>query len=421
MKISILTTELIANGGAARQVLMLAQRLEALGHRATVYAMEYCSENCYPEVARNLDIRAVERVSVQEVRRRSRERHHNILRGVNRHLVASRALARIVHEPCDILNPHVRAATHSAVLSKRQTRTPVVWMCEDARNWEQHGYRPYYTAPVQFVFDRVMGLLEKPVVREIDRVVTLDHRVKAIIERYYQRPAEVVRSGVDSISFCKREKARDGIRVRHGIARNDFLLLWLGIVEPHRRLEDVIEALRLLHLRGAGQVKCLIAGSGTIAPEYVQNLHRIAADYRLAGSVRFHLVSIPEREIADYYSAADALVYMAENQCWGLGVFEAIACNLPVIVSRSCGAHEVLLHGETAMLVDPRRPESLARAVTDLIANPSLAEKLSKNARMHVLSRFTWEAYARDMLRIFNRVLSDAAQTVTPLRREAFA
>lgn len=421
MRVAILTTELIANGGAARQALMLAQWLETLGHHATIYATEHCPENCYPEVGRTLDIRAVGRISLEEARRRRHERHHNIVRGANRHLLACRALARLVDEPCDVLNPHVRGATRAAVLCKQRTGTPVVWMCEDARNWEQRGYRPYYSVPVQFVFDRVMGLLEKPVVREIDCVVTLDQRVKTIIERYYQRPAEVVHSGVDSISFQKHGKARDEIRVRHGIARNDFLLLWLGILEPHRRLEEVIEALHLLHLRGAGQVKFLIAGSDGIAPSYVQKLHQLASSYRLAGSVRFHLEAIPESEMADYYSAADALVYMAENQCWGLGIFEALACELPVIVSRACGAHEVLEHRETAMLVEPRRPENLARAVSDLIQNPDLAEKLSREARTRVLARFTWDTYARNMLRIFERVLADAEERVSPAHREVFA
>jgi glycosyltransferase involved in cell wall biosynthesis len=420
MRVAILTTELIANGGAARQALMLAQRLNALGHRATLYATEHCPENCYPEIARSIDIRAVERVSVDDVQRRRGARHHSLLHGAQRHLLASHQLARLVDEPCDILNPHVRGATRAAVLCKRSAGVPVVWMCEDARNWEERGYRPYYSAPVQFVFDRLMAQLEKPVVGEIDRVVTLDHRVKNIMERYYGRPAEVVRSGVDAASFERREEARDNIRVRHGIARNDFLLLWLGILEPHRRLEDAIEALRLVHLRATGPVRLLIAGSGAAAPVYVRKLQELAARYRLTGSVRFHLATVPESEMSDYYSAADALVYLAENQCWGLSIFEALACELPVIVSRSCGAHEVLEHRQTAMLVAPRHPEEIARAVAELVETPGLAEKLAREARARVLAQITWEAYARNLVRVFEQVLHDQHEGVAA-PREAFA
>lgn len=421
MKVAILTTELIANGGAARQALMLAQWLEALGHRATMYAMEYCRENCYPEIARSIDIRAVEQISLPDVQKRRRERHHNLVRGARRHLLASHRLARLVDEPCDILNPHVRGATRAAVVCKRRMGVPVVWMCEDARNWEEPGYRPYYSAPVQFLFDRVMAQIEKPVVREIDRVVVLDHRVKKIIERYYARPADVVRSGVDAIAFRKREGARDEIRGRHGIAADDFVLLWLGILELHRRLEDGIEALRLLKLRMAVPIRLLIAGSGEAAPAYVRKLQELVVRYGLADSVRFHLAAVPESEMADYYSAADALVYLAENQCWGLGVFEALACDLPVIVSRSCGAHEVLEHHRTAMLVDPRRPEELARAVSDLAETPGLADKLAREARARVLERITWEAYARNLLQVFKQVLRDGHERVAPSQREVFA
>ena len=421
MRVAILTTELIANGGAARQALMLAQWLEALGHRATVYATEHCAENCYPEISRSIDVRAVKRVSVADVQQRSHKRHHSLTRGAKRHLLASHRLARLVDEPYDILNPHVRGATRAAVLCKRSAGVPVVWMCEDARNWEEPGYRPYYSSPVQYVFDSLMSQLEKPVVREIDRVVTLDHRVKDIIERFYGRPAEVVRSGVDTDSFKRRVEARDEIRVRHGIARNDFLLLWLGIIEPHRRLEDAIEALRLLHLRAPSPVRLLIAGSAAVAPGYVRKLLDLAERYRLYSSVRFHLAAIPESEMADYYSAADALVYLAENQCWGLGIFEALACDLPVIVSRSCGAHEVLEHRQTAMLVERRHPEEIARAVAELVETPGLAEKLAREARARVLGRITWEAYARNLLRVFEQVLEGQHARVVPAGHEVFA
>ncbi|HUJ32847.1 MAG TPA: glycosyltransferase family 4 protein [Candidatus Acidoferrum sp.] len=421
MKIGILTTELIANGGAARQALMLTQWLEAFGHRATVYAIEYCPENCYPEIARSVDIRAVERVSLADVRKRTRERHHNLLRGAKRHLLASRRLARLVDESCDILNPHVRGATRAAVLCKRRTGVPVVWMCEDARNWEEPGYRPYYSKPVQFLFDRVMAQAERPVVREIDRVVTLDHRVKTIIERYYGRPAEVVRSGVDAASFQRQPDARGKIRARHGIAATDVLLLWLGILEPHRRLEDAIEALRLLHLGGETQFCLLIAGSAAIAPGYARRLQKLVERYQLSCAVQFHLEAVPESEMADYYSAADGLVYLAENQCWGLGVFEALACDLPVIVSRSCGAHEVLEHRRTALLVSPRSPEELARAFADLARMPGCGRSLASEARVRVLEQITWEAYARNLLRVFEGVLCSQREAAAHAHREAFA
>ncbi|HKV05090.1 MAG TPA: glycosyltransferase family 4 protein [Candidatus Acidoferrales bacterium] len=421
MRVAILITDLIANGGAPRQAMLLARWLRAFGHDATLYAVRYCPENCFPEIAASLDIRAVRRLSLAEVLRRNQGRHHGIASGAKRHFWESRLLANLVREPCDILNPHVRGATRAATMRKRRTGAPVVWMCDDARNWEAPGYRPYYAPPVQWLFDHVMARLEKPVVRQIDRIVTLDHRVKRILEGYYGRPADVVRSGLDSVWFRARPEARQDIRARYGFEPGDFLLLWLGIIEPHRRLEDAVEALGLLQRRGRADVRLLIAGNPAFAPQYVRKLQELVDRNQLGNFVRFHLSAVPENEMADYYSAADALVYLAENQCWGLGVFEALACGLPVIVSRACGAHEVLEDRRTAMLVSPRNSGEFVEAVAELAGAPEFRRMLVTQARERVLNQITWEAYARNMLREFEHVLGERSASIAAGRREAFA
>jgi glycosyltransferase involved in cell wall biosynthesis len=421
MKVAILLTELTTPGGAPRQAMLLCQWLQTLGQEATIYAVRYCRENCYPEIGATLDVRAVERLSLEEVRNRRPQRHHGLLRGMKRHFWESHQLANLIEEPCDILNPHVRGATRAAVACKRRTGAPVVWMCDDARNWEEAGYREYYMPPVQWAFDRWMARIEKPVVWQIDRTIALDTRVKKILEGFYGCAVEVIRSGLDACAFQERPEAREGIRARLGIKTSDFLLLWLGIIEPHRRLEDAIEAVRLLRLQGRNEIHLLIAGAATFAAEYVRSLKELAERYKLQDCVHFHLAPIPENEMAETYSSADALVYLAENQCWGLGVFEAMACNLPVIVSRACGAQEVLTHEVTAMICAPRDPADLARQVLELRETPGLRERLVQEARVRVMQQITWEVYARNMLRSFEQVLVEHKRETTAGHREVFA
>jgi glycosyltransferase involved in cell wall biosynthesis len=421
MKVAILLTDMITSGGAPRQAMLLAQWLEKLGHEATIYANRYCPEICFPEIGGSLDIRAVVRLSPADVARWNRGRHHGLASGAKRHLWESSRLADLVREPYDILNPHVRGATRAAVQCKRRTGAPVVWMCDDARNWESPGYRPYYWLPVQWCFDGLMSRLEKPVVRKIDQIIALDHRVQRILQSYYGRPADVIRSGLDAVEFRPHPEAREALRARHRIGVNDFLLLWLGIIEPHRRLEDALEAMRLLRLHGRDDVRLLIAGTAEFSPGYVRKLQQIVGRYQLGDLVRFHLSRVPEVEMANYYSAADSLVYLAENKCWGLGIFEAMACDLPPIVSRACGAYEVLEDRRTAMLVTPRNPAELASTIVELADTPGLAAKLTSAARTHVLSQITWEAYARNMLLAFERVLGETAADARAARREVFA
>lgn len=421
MKVAILLTEMITSGGAPRQAMLLAQWLQKSGHEATIYSNRYCPEICFPEIGAPLDIRAVVRLSSGDVEQRNRGRHHGLASGAKRHLWESSQLADLVREPYDILNPHVRGATRAAVECKRRTGTPVVWMCDDARNWESPGYRSYYWPPVQWCFDRLMSRLEKPVVRDINRIIALDHRVQGILESYYSRPTDVIRSGLDAVEFHPRPEAREAIRARHAIGVNNFLLLWLGIIEPHRRLEDALESMRLLRLHGRVDLCLLIAGTPEFSPRYVRKLQQIVERYQLGDQVRFHLSRVAENEMADYYSAADSLVYLAENQCWGLGIFEAMACNLPVIVSRACGAHEVLEDRRTAMLVAPRDSAELASTIAELADTPGLGAKLATEARTRALSQITWETYAKNMLLAFERVLGETATLAPAAHREVFA
>jgi len=425
MKAAILLNELTARGGAPRQALELARALENFGHRATVYAARYCAETCYPEIAKSLDVRALERPSPRELEARGPRRHHNLAEGARRHFLESRALARMVErDRPDILNAHVRGSTRAAVACKRQTGAPVVWMCDDARHWEEPGYRAYYAPPVQWLFDRVMARAERPVVREIDRIIALDTRVAGILGKYYGRPVEVIRSGLDSAAFEPRPGARAAIRARHGFAEDDFVLLWLGILEPHRRLEDAIAAVSRAGRAGCRNVRFLIAGKASFALEYTQKLVALAAREGSAGAVQFYDDAVPESEMADYYSSADALVYLAENQCWGLGVFEAIACGLPVIVSRACGAHEVLEDGRTARIVPPWNPDALARVIAELAASPSARREMAARARAEVAAAMTWESYARNMARVFEEVLEESRRAGSRAARdprEAFA
>jgi glycosyltransferase involved in cell wall biosynthesis len=421
MRVAIPITELTSPGGAPRQAMLLAQWLQRLGHEATIFAVRYCPENCHPEIASTIEVRAVERVPLEDVCGRKPRRHHDLLRGAKRHLWESAQLARLMDAPYDILNPHVRGATRAAVACKRRTGAPVVWMVDDARNWEEPGYREYYTPAVQWAFDHWMARMEKPVVRQIDRVIALDTRVKKILERFYGCRAEVIRSGLDAVEFCGRRETREGMRTKLGVKIGDFMLLWLGILEPHRRLEDAIEAVRLLRLQGRSEVQLLIAGTAAFAPEYARRLQELVARYKLKDAVHFRFRAVPESEMAETYSAADALVYLAENQCWGLGVFEAMGCDLPVIVSRACGAQEVLEHGVTAMISAPRDPADLARHVARLIETPRLRERLVREARAQVLEQMTWEAYARNMLRTFEQVRGERQHRAAAGRREAFA
>jgi glycosyltransferase involved in cell wall biosynthesis len=92
-------------------------------------------------------------------------------------------------------------------------------------------------------------------------------------------------------------------------------------------------------------------------------------------------------------------------QSWGLVVFEAMAMGLPVIVSETAGASEVLTDHENSIIVKPKDPKGIASAVQELIQKPELYKKLSREGRKFVEKNISWPRYTEDMLKIFQSKL----------------
>jgi hypothetical protein len=237
--------------------------------------------------------------------------------------------------------------------------------------------------------------------RRVDLTLFLSNWAEKEFKAIYSGRTSVVRSGADPSRFAQggdRQKIRD----RFGYSPSDFVLLWLGIFMPHRRLQDAIEAVSRLKSKGF-PVRLLLAGSDRSFPEYFNSLKALAAQLSVTDEVTF-AGKVADEEIVDFYSACDAFVFPNENQTWGLAVLEAMACGRPVLVSRGAAVHEVLTDGENALLFPPRTPDALAMRIQELISQPALRGRIAQQGMSLVRTKFTWEKFARQIEEICKEI-----------------
>jgi glycosyltransferase involved in cell wall biosynthesis len=402
MRIGIISFEMTSSGGEQRQVLRLAKELQEMGHTATIYAYRYSPAYCYPALGSGLSIRAVETVNEQQLASGASP-VSKLSVAARRYFLESRVLAQQVG-PVDVLNPHGRPAHRAAVFVKRKTGTPIVWTPNDIVGWESAGHRARMPVAIHALACAWVGPWEQRIVRDIEVISVLDHNVGQILQRAYGRPTRVVPSGVDTQALDYRPEAKQKIRRRHSVPDGAFVVLWLGILEPFRRIEDLVEAVRILRQRGV-KVHALVVGRHDTAPHYSEQLTRLVTRYQLGSLVRFIAQSVPEEEMADYYSACDVFVFPNDQQAWGLAPLEALACRRPVVVSRGSGVHEVLVDGETALLVPPRDPEALARAIDCLRNDAQLRERIGQQGHEFVARELSWKNYATRMANLFQGAL----------------
>ena len=407
MKIGLISFEFTASGGDQIHLLRLGQSLRNLGHEVVIHAYRYNPRSCYPSIAREFDIRAVHVISDERVPVYRSSSLGIVGVAARRYFLESRHLERYLRD-VDVLVPVGRPAHRSAVFLKRRTGIPIVWICNDVVGWEEAGHRARVGKFMQHMASRAMLPREKQIVSEIDEIAVLCERVKTVIESAYARPAQVVHIGSDSHDLREQPEGGRRIRQKLGIADQDFLALWFGMLEPFRRIEDLIEATHILREKGI-RIHCRIVGRTDSARTYATQLRGMISQLGLEEQVRFVEGAIPEEELSDYYSACDVFVFPNDHQSWGLAPLEALCCRRPVIVSRGSGVHEVLRDGETALLAPSRDPQSLAHAIGRIANDPALAQNIAERGK-NLVAGLTWENYAISMLELMERARSKARQ-----------
>jgi starch synthase len=85
---------------------------------------------------------------------------------------------------------------------------------------------------------------------------------------------------------------------------------------------------------------------------------------------------------------------------------EAMACATPVVASRLGGIRTVITSEENGLLVDPSEPEEFAGAITRLLNDPDLAQRLGRKGRETILEQYSWEAIAERHLAFYRRFIT---------------
>ena len=394
VKIGILTWDLALQGGTQRQIVELARQLSIDGDDVTIYAVYY-DPAVYPGVLQGVTVRHL--FPGAELPRGSKRSFLGVNVGafplLYKEWRLSAKIADWVEDRLDVLNVHDNYAFVGAVKWKRKTGKPVVWMMNDFPGGAIPSRR-FRTRVMNAVFDafngkRWIGQWYRNAVRRIDRVVVLDDRIsRRYLEEQFQVRPVTIRSGLDL------EKFRRGSRMPYRGGR-PFALVSNGIMLPHRRLEDIAEAVAILAREGF-EVEWNHTGSDELHPEYARFVLGRVKDLGIAGRCKF-LGKVSEQVLVESYRSADALVFPNWPQTWGLAVFEAMACGTPAIVSKGAGASEVLTDGVDSLLVDPARPEQIAAAVRKLAGAPADWERISDAGRTFVEENMRWDIYARKM------------------------
>jgi glycosyltransferase involved in cell wall biosynthesis len=236
----------------------------------------------------------------------------------------------------------------------------------------------------------------------------------------------VIPLGLHAHRFTRIDSARSRWREKLGIADDAVAVLFFGRLSVHAKASpfQLAQALEIAARKGA---RLEMIWCGYFSDDFQQNTFMNAAK-AMAPSVTFHHLDGRKPEVRfSIWSAADIFCSLSDNiqESFGLTVIEAMAAELPVVVSNWDGYRDAVEHGTTGVLIDSYMPaisladvafrhlsgldsydsfigaisqftlvdvQQLAHWIETLASNPELRHKLGAAARQVALKTYDWRA-----------------------------
>ncbi len=230
-------------------------------------------------------------------------------------------------------------------------------------------------------------MLDRMTVGSVSQFQALTNTVAESWQRVVGVPAdriEVIPRGIDIArlqSAANVGPARDELLQELGLPPETFLILALGRHEAQKGHRYVIEAMPSV-LKQAPNAVLVIAG------RFGNSTAAMQADMKSMGVAdKVHLLG-NRKDVPSLLSAADVFVFPSLFEGLGVALLEAMALQLPCIVSDLAPMNETVADEETGLLVEPKSPRKLAESILRLYSDHDFARDLGCKAAQHIEASF---------------------------------
>ena len=232
--------------------------------------------------------------------------------------------------------------------------------------------------------------------RQVDCFICASHAIREIL----------LSDGVPAARAVTVHEGIDLERVAAAPPANLHEELWLprdapvvgnvAALVPHKGQRHLIEAAALV-VRQVPDARFVIAGQG----ELRESLERQIKDHHLEKHV---LLAGFRPDVLSVHKAFDIFVMSSVTEGLGTSLLDAMAAGKPIVATNTGGIPEVVVDGETGLLVPPRDHEAMADAIVRLMKEPDLRARMAAAGLARVRKHFSAERMVEQTLRVYRRV-----------------
>ncbi len=250
-----------------------------------------------------------------------------------------------------------------------------------------------------------------------------NHITESIAKRFpeYKGLCKTVYNGVDL------EQAAISAKAKNPDPHKSRSLLYVGRISPEKGLHVLLEAFTAVLERYPDTELRVVGGGSAASREYMVDIadsnevRRLSRFYASQESYATQLQAmlspaarqqvsfigtVPQSEVFEYCRKADVLINPSLMEAFGIALIEAMACGVPVIGTRVGGIPEIVVEGQTGLLVAPGDAKKLAEAIVQLLAHEDNRLAMGRAGRDRVERLFTYDKMAEDMLQCYTQIVN---------------
>jgi len=328
----------------------------------------------------------------------------------------SRDLAFVAQpSAADVVHCHTWYSHLGGILAKLAWGIPLVitvHSLEPLRPWKREQLGGGYD---------VSAWVEKTALEMADAVVAVSQGTRADVLAHFEVAPErirVIHNGIDPDEF--RPGAGTDALIRHGIEPGRPYVLFVGRITRQKGIIHLVRAIR--HMAPGFDV-VLAAG----APDTKEIGQEMAAAVGEAQAARpgIHWIAemLDRKAVREMYANAALFCCPSVYEPFGIINLEAMACGTAVVASAVGGIPEVVVDGETGLLVpfeagggiafEPADPEAFERAlagsINTLMADPARRAAMGAAGRKRAVEHFSWSSIAAKTVELYRELVRPAA------------
>jgi glycosyltransferase involved in cell wall biosynthesis len=224
-------------------------------------------------------------------------------------------------------------------------------------------------------------------------ILTITNYVKNELESTYK-----FTKGKITNTYCAAEPAlASKAEQPKGVVKNDKFLFAVGTAFPHKNLQNLVLAHKLLQKKYP-DLKLYMAGKKEY---YYQELDTFIEQNTNTNMVRT-LGFITDAELKWMYEHASVYVFPSFSEGFGLPALEAMVHGVPVASSNATCLPEVC--GNAALYFDPHSPADMAKKIDQLLTDSKLRESMVQKGHKQV-AKFSWRHMAQETLVVYKNAL----------------